>query len=234
MQISPLLACPRALLASLLLAPLLALAQGTVQHLSGTLSAQRPDGTARLLSEKSTVREGDVVTTGGNTYAQIRFTDGGRITLRPDSQIRIEGYRFEEKAPEKDSFLFALVKGGMRAVTGLISKRGDRDAYRLRTPTATVGIRGTDFSAINVPPTQPDAPPPGVYVTVADGSVVVLSGGIEQLVNPGQTAFSSSSNLPPQLVPPPPNLPQVTPPATFGGPASSTINSGTSADCLIQ
>ena len=230
---SPLRAGARVLLAALVFAPLAVLAQGTVQHLSGTLSAQRPDGTARLLSEKSEVREGDVVTTGGNTYAQIRFTDGGRVTLRPDSQIRIEGYRFEEKEPEKDNFLFALVKGGMRAITGLISKRGNRDAYKLRTPTATVGIRGTDFNAINVPSGQADVPQ-GVYVTVADGSVVVLSGGIEQLVNPGQTAFSSSSNLPPQLVPPPPNLPQVTPPATFGGPASSTINSGTSADCLIQ
>jgi hypothetical protein len=234
MQVSPFLACARTLLAALLLAPLLALAEGTVQHLSGTLSAQRPDGTARLLSEKSAVREGDVVTTGSNTYAQIRFTDGGRITLRPDSQIRIEGYRFEEKEPAKDNFLFALIKGGMRAVTGLISKRGDRDAYKLRTPTATVGIRGTDFSAINVPTNVPNAPPPGVYVTVADGSVVVLSGGIEQLVNPGQTAFSSSSNLPPQLVPPPPNLPQVTPPPSFGAAASTPINSGTSTDCLIQ
>jgi len=233
MQVTPLRAGARALFAAALLAPLLALAQGTVQHLSGTLSAQRPDGTARLLSEKSTVNEGDVVTTGRNTYAQIRFTDGGRITLRPDSQLRIEGYRFEEKAPEKDNFFFALLKGGMRAITGLISKRGNRDAYRLRTPTATVGIRGTDFNAITVPTGQAGVPA-GVYVTVNDGSVVMLSGGIEQLVNPGQTSFSSSSNLPPQLVPPPPQLPEIKPPATFGGTTSSTINSGASADCLIQ
>jgi len=216
-----------------LLAPLLALAQGTVQHLSGTLSAQRPDGTARLLSEKSTVREGDVLTTGANTYAQIRFTDGGRITLRPDTQMRIEGYRFEERAPERDNFFFALLKGGLRAITGLISKRGNRDSYRLRTPTATVGIRGTDFNAIHVPTGHADLAS-GVYVTVNDGTVVTFSGGVEQLVNPGQTSFSSSSNLPPRLVPTPPNLPRITPPPSFGGTAASMINSGTAADCLIQ
>lgn len=233
MQVISSRAAARALLAAALLAPLLALAQGTVQHLSGTMTAQRPDGTARLLSEKSEVREGDVVTTGANTYAQIRFTDGGRITMRPETQLRIEGYRFEERAPEKDNFLFSLIKGGMRALTGLISKRGNRDAYRLRTPTATVGIRGTDFSAIHVPAGQAEVPS-GVYVTVSDGSVVMLSGGIEQLVNAGQTSFSSSSNLPPQLVPAPPALPQIKPPPSFGAAGFSTINSGDSADCLIQ
>lgn len=233
MQVSFVRAATSSLLAAWLLAPLLALAQGTVEHLSGTLSAQRPDGAARLLSEKSAVREGDVVTTGANTYAQIRFTDGGRITLRPDSQMRIEGYRFEERAPEKDNFLFSLIKGGMRAITGLISKRGNRDAYRLRTPTATVGIRGTDFNAIHVPTAQPELPS-GVYVTVNDGTVVMLSGGLEQLVNTGQTSFSSSSNLPPRLVPQPPRLPKITPPPSFGASGASTINSGNSADCLIQ
>jgi hypothetical protein len=233
MQVISLRAGARAVLAASLVMPLMALAQGTVQHLSGTLSAQRPDGTARLLSEKSEVREGDVVTTGRNTYAQIRFTDGGRITMRPDSQLRIEGYRFEEKEPAKDNFLFALIKGGMRAITGLISKRGNRDAYKLRTPTATVGIRGTDFNAINVPTGEANLAS-GVYVTVNDGKVVMLSGGIEQLLDPGQTGFASSSNLPPQLVPAPPALPQITPPASFGAAGGSTINAGESADCLIQ
>jgi hypothetical protein len=230
----------RWLLAAALLAPLAALGQGTVQYLSGTLSVQRPDGSVGILSEKSQVREGDVLATERDTYAQVRFTDGGQVTLRPNTQVKVEGYRYNEAQPGGDNFVMGLLKGGLRAVTGLIGKRGNRDAYKMTTATATIGIRGTDFAAIQVPEpggqaAPPGSPPPGVYVTVADGTVVFRSGNIEQLVTPGQTAFSSSSNLPPRLVPPPPNLPKVSPPPSFGRAFSATtVNAGASLECIIQ
>ncbi len=213
----------RSLLVATLLLPLFALAEGTVQNLSGTLSVQRPDGSVRLLSEKSRVNEGDVINTQQDSYAQIRFTDGGQVTLRPNTQVKLESYKFSESEPQSDSFVFALIKGGLRSVTGLIGKRAGRDAYKLRTATATVGIRGTDYSAVDVPPGQAGSPPAGVYVTVAEGQIAILSGGVEQLVGAGQTGFSASSNLPPQLIPPPPNLPRVTPPPTFNASAPITI-----------
>jgi hypothetical protein len=221
----------RALLAAVLLAPLLALAQGQVQHLSGTLHVQRPDGSVRLLSEKSQVLVGDVVSTERDSYAQLRMTDGGQITLRPSTQLRIEGYQFSEKEPEKDNFVFALLKGGMRAVTGLVGKRGNRDAYRLRTATATVGIRGTDFNAIDVPPES--GPPPGVYVVVNDGQVVVTAGGQELLAANGQTVYSSNAQIPPVIVPPPPNLPDIKPPQSFGSNNPTSINAGAGSSCAI-
>lgn len=222
----------RTALAALLLAPLLALAQGTVQHLSGTLHVQSADGSIRLLSEKSQVRTGDVVSTERDSYAQIRMTDGGQITLRPNTQMRIEGYQFSDKEPEKDNFVFALLKGGLRAVTGLIGKRVNRDAYKLRTATATVGIRGTDFNAIEVPPGG-DGPPPGVYVVVTDGQVILTSGGTELLAGAGQTAFASDPNLPAAIIPPPPNLPQIDPPASFGSDNPTAINGGQGSACAI-
>lgn len=224
----------RSALAAALLAPLLALAQGTVQHLSGTLHVQRADGSVRLLSEKSQVRTGDVVSTERDSYAQIRLTDGGQITLRPNTQMRIEGYDFSESEPQKDNFVFALLKGGMRAVTGLIGKRANKDAYRLRTATATVGIRGTDFNAIEVPTGGgTGGPPPGVYVVVSDGLVVVTAGGMELVAGAGQTAFSSNANVPPQIVPPPPNLPDMKPPQSFSSNNPTTINGGQGSSCAI-
>jgi len=226
-------------LAAALLAPLLAFAEGTVQHLSGTLSVQRADGSVRLLSEKSVVRQGDTISTERDSYAQIKFTDGGQVTLRPSTQIKIEGYEFTEGKPESDNFIFALFKGGMRAVTGLVGKRGNRDAYKLRTATATVGIRGTDYSAIEVPQPQagegpqPNQPPPGVYVVVSEGLVAITSGGVELVAAPGQTVFSSSLTLPPQLVPPPPNLPQISAPQSFSSNNPTTINGGQGDACAI-
>jgi hypothetical protein len=222
----------RSALAALLLAPLVALAQGTVQHLSGTLHVQRADGSIRLLSERSQVRTGDVVSTERDSYAQIKMTDGGQITMRPNTQLRIEGYQFSEQEPAKDNFVFALLKGGLRAVTGLIGKRVNRDAYKLRTATATVGIRGTDFNAIEVP-AGGEGPPPGVYVVVTDGQVVLTSGGTELLAGAGQTAFASDPNLPSVIVPPPPNLPQIDPPASFGSDNPTAINGGQGSACAI-
>jgi hypothetical protein len=221
----------RLLAAALLLAPLAALAEGVVQNLAGTLSVHRPDGTVRLLSEKSVVNEGDTLTTEKETYAQIRFTDGGQVTLRPNTQVKLESYRYSAAEPEKDSFVFSLLKGGLRSVTGLIGKRVNRDAYRLRTSTSTIGIRGTDYAAVEVPPGTPA--PPGVYVTVADGQVAVLSGGVEQLVGAGQTGYSSSSNLPPQLVPPPPSLPKVAPPPSFAAAVAPVIAISGNAPSLL-
>jgi hypothetical protein len=74
-----------------------------------------------------------------------------------------------------------------------------------------------------------------VYVTVADGQIAFISGGVEQLVGAGQVAFSSDINLPPRLVPPPPNLPQVSPPPSFGQSLKPTsINAGSSMECVVQ
>lgn len=232
----------RVLASCALLAPLLAFAQGTVQYLSGTLSAQRPDGSVKVLAERSSVSVGDVVTTQRDSYAQLRFSDGGQVTLRPETQVKIEAYAYDEGRPERDSFAMQLFKGGLRSLTGLIGKRtNNRNAYRMVTATATIGIRGTDYTAIQIPSPPPGEtlPPnslaPGVYVTVADGAIAFISGGVEQLVGVGQAAFSSNFNLPPKLIPPPPNLPRVTPPPSFGqGFKPTAINAGANMECIVQ
>jgi hypothetical protein len=232
----------RALAALALLAPLLAFAQGTVQYLSGTLSVQSPDGSVRVLAERSSIAVGDVVATQRDSYAQLRFSDGGQVTLRPETQVKIEAYAYDEGRPERDSFAMQLFKGGLRSLTGLIGKRSNnRNAYRMVTSTATIGIRGTDYTAVDIPPPPagqkppPGALAPGVYVTVADGSIAFISGGVEQVVGVGQAAFSSNLNLPPKLIPPPPNLPQVTPPPGFGqGFKPTSLNAGANMECIVQ
>ena len=226
----------RAILAAAVFAPLLALAQGQVQHLSGTLHVQRADGSVRLLSEKSEVRVGDVVSTERDSYAQVKFTDGGLVTLRPNTQVKLDNYQYSDAQPERDGFVMSLLKGGMRAITGLVGKRGNRDAYRMQTSTSTIGIRGTDFVAIVIPiggsAGSGPAIPPGTYVTVAEGAVGVIAGGAEQLVGVGQTGFASSASLPARLIPPPPNLPKVDPPQTFSSTGSGPITGGGGDVCL--
>ena len=122
-------------------------AAGNVRYMSGVLVAQKPDGTLRVLRPKSAVHPGELLVTGEKSYAQVTMKDGTRMTLRPQSNLKIEAYQFKQETPVADNAVFRLLKGGFRTITGLIGKRGNPDAYRLRAAGATIGIRGTDFTA---------------------------------------------------------------------------------------
>lgn len=133
-------------------AAVLAAGAGTVTHLSGTLSVQRPDGSVRILSQKSEVNPGDVLTTQRDSYAQINFTDGSSMTMRPNTQLKVEQYNFVQDRPQDDNSFLRLIKGGLRTVTGLVGKRGNQDAYKIGTQTATIGIRGSSGDTIACTP----------------------------------------------------------------------------------
>ena len=121
-------------------------AAGRIGNMSGTLVVQRVDGTVSVVGPKSEVFAGDMLITAKDSYAQLEMNDGTKMTIRPNSNLRIEAYQFRKEAPKEDNIVLRLLRGGFRTVTGLIGKRGNTDAYRLRAATATIGIRGTDFS----------------------------------------------------------------------------------------
>ena len=77
----------------------LAAGAGQIQHLSGTLSVQRADGSVRILSQKSEVNPGEVLTTQRDSYAQINFSDGSSMTMRPNTQMKLESYQFVQDKP---------------------------------------------------------------------------------------------------------------------------------------
>jgi len=119
----------------------------TAQQINGTVSVQRPDGAARLLAAGAVVRAGDVVSTQADSFARLRFADGAELALRPNTVLRVDAYTFRQAEPAADSFALTLLRGGLRTITGLVSRRGNADAFRLNTATATIGVRGTDFTA---------------------------------------------------------------------------------------
>src|SRR4051812_43812265 len=139
-------------LAPLLAAPLLLLAQfaqaqvaGEVEFSRGVGFAQSPGQTPRTLGKGLPLQQGDRLTTSEGGSAIIKLADGTRMTVRPNSELVLQQYQFQENAPD-NSMLMQLVRGGFRAVTGLISKSSP-NAARVQTNTATIGIRGTDFDA---------------------------------------------------------------------------------------
>jgi hypothetical protein len=118
---------------------------GEVEFARGAGFAQTASQAPRILGRGVALNEGDRLTTADGASAIVKLTDGTRMTVRPNSEIVIEQFKFKENAPD-NSMVMQLLRGGLRAITGLISKSSPNSA-RLRTSTATIGIRGTDFDA---------------------------------------------------------------------------------------
>ena len=194
-------------------------AAGEVTHLSGTLSVKRLDGTTKLLSVKSAVQEGDLLTTEAETYARIKFADASEVVLRPNSQLKVESYAFNQAKPEGDNVVLSMLKGGLRAVTGLIGKR-NREKVTFSTVTATIGIRGTHWGMLmcqsdcgGIPTVTGRPPANGLHVDVADGAIAVRNGAGMQQINAGQFGYVASPTAPPQIVPPQQGIQVTMPPA---------------------
>jgi len=105
--------------------PAARLRAGHVQYLSGTASVQRTDGSVGVLAETSKVSVGDVVTTQRDTYAQLRFSDGGQVTLRPEPQVKIEAYAYEEGNPTREQ-----LRHGSSSRRAAFAYRPDRQAQQ--------------------------------------------------------------------------------------------------------
>jgi hypothetical protein len=181
-----------------------------VTHIAGTLSVKKIDGSSRIISQFSEVENGDTLATEKDSFARLKFTDGGEVTLRPNSVFKVEGYAFEETAPQKDSFLVGLLKGGLRTVTGLVGKRGNRDAYRMQTATATIGIRGTYYALLTCKADCPAGMKDGTYAKVLEGIISLKNPFGEIECNTGQTCYSPPDG-PPVVLPEDPGVDFETP-----------------------
>lgn len=176
-----------------------------VLNTSGIVSVQRADGSVRALAKNSEVEEGDVITTQKGSYASFKFTDGGQLTLQPETTIKIDQYGFEQDKPEKDSFVFSLVKGGLRSVTGLVGHRGNRDAYKLNTETATIGIRGTDWRG-RMCANNCSGKPNGFYVNVISGIINATNTAGSVDFSAGSFGHIASSTTAPIILPKDPGV----------------------------
>src|SRR5206468_10865338 len=96
--------------------------------------------------------EGESIATGANGEVHLRMEDGGFIAVRPGTRMRIA--RFRAQGDESDVMTIGLLEGTLRSITGWIAKYG-RDNYQVRTPTVTIGVRGTDHEPSHIPAGSP-------------------------------------------------------------------------------
>lgn len=123
-----------------------------------------PAGASQALQVGAVLQAGDRVRTGSDAVAILVFSDEGRISLRADSELLIRHYEVDP-AGARTRIELELLKGTLRQISGNASRQ-QPERYRLNTPIAVIGVRGTDFLA----KTTGDA----VEAFVHEGQIVIL------------------------------------------------------------
>ncbi|SEH32536.1 LamG-like jellyroll fold domain-containing protein [Magnetospirillum fulvum] len=117
---------------------------GTVQTLTGGAVARHADGGQVALHKGDRVFEGDVLITDQGASVGVVLSDGTSLSLGEKARLALDDYAYDATSHSGDAHL-SLQSGSFALVTGQISKTAP-DAFALKTPTMTVGVRGTGIA----------------------------------------------------------------------------------------
>jgi hypothetical protein len=154
---------------------------------AGVLDAQ---GARRFVQKGDALAPGDLVQTAEGRV-QIRFSDGGIVDLAPQSAFRVDSYRFDGAEDGSERKFMTLVKGLLRTISGAIG-HAHQETYRLDTPVASIGIRGTGYTA-NLSA--------GLTVEVGEGAVEVSNRAGALQIQRGQAGYVRDALSAPVLTP---------------------------------
>ncbi len=189
---------------------------GRVDFAVGDVTARNAEGIVRTLAKGDGIASGDTVSTNRGR-AQLRFSDGGFISLHSDTVFRIDDYRWAGVSDGSERSLFSLLKGALRTVTGQLAKV-NRKAYVMTTTVATIGIRGTEYTMQLTEPSLSGA--------VAEGEIEVCNAGGCLAVPAGQGYFVANANTRPVLSANQTYLPPTAPSSTQGALAGTVEGAG--------
>lgn len=167
------------------------------EALSGSVRVFGAGEAERELREGMSVQVGQTIVTGADGEVHLLTQDSGLIALRPDSRFEVLAYKAQGGAD--DNIALSLLKGALRSVTGWVAKRNPK-GYKIVTPTATIGIRGTDHETTLLEvDTEDDRA--GVFETVHEGTTFLRTGKGEIDVEAGKDGYAPFDDAePPRLL----------------------------------
>jgi hypothetical protein len=154
-------------------------AAGKITSVNGNVTVSIGGGAPLPVAADSFVAQGNEVASGANSRAVMRMDDGQVFAVGANSRFKIDTYRYRSNAPQEGgATLLAFLQGSLRVVSGLIASKSPQN-FAVRTATATIGVRGTDF----------------MLSLGADGQLYfqVLDGAIEVTTSAGTVSFSSGA-----------------------------------------
>jgi hypothetical protein len=154
-----------------------------VQDASGDVRLVPRNAAPVYAKAGSVIEAGTSIQTGARSRAILKFADGQMVAISSNSTFRLDDYKFDQAAPDKGVFAASFLKGAARFVTGLIGDR-NRLGWRVDTPTATAGIRGSDFML---------GIQQGLYASVKDGAISLTNSAGTLAVESGAMASVPTS-----------------------------------------
>lgn len=164
---------------------------GTVWRIAGEVTAERGDGPGRPLREGDPVYVGERIRAAATAEAVLRTGDAGYVAVRPGAAFTAE--RFVAEGGRQDGFTVRLLTGALRLITGWIGKI-NRDDHRVVTPTATIGVRGTDHEpyVLTEELARRLGQNEGTYDKVNRGGTTLNAGGGAVDIDPGRVGFAKA------------------------------------------
>jgi len=178
---------------------------GRVLVAVGDVTAVRSGESARGLTRNASVYQGDRIHTGPDGRVQIRFVDDALLDLQPSTKFEITQYR-EPQGDRGGSVVLDLLRGALRKITGAIA-HGANDTYRMDTPVATIGVRGTEYALDYCDAACVEAGgSPGLYGHVDEGTISVDNAAGSVLFRQDQFFFVPAGGAPRAILQPPANV----------------------------
>lgn len=115
---------------------------GTVKSVKGEVSIVR-GGSAIKAVAGMRLKEGDNIVTGIASSVGITLQDSTLLSFGSKSASQLNAFHYDP-VNRDGNLLISLLKGTMRFVTGQLGKAHPA-SVAIKTPSATLGIRGTDF-----------------------------------------------------------------------------------------
>jgi len=184
-------------------------AVGTVGLVLGKAYLLAPDQKRRTIKVGTEIFVNDQVYTEGNGHVHIHFIDDALVSVRPDSLLEVIRYDYDKAQPANSTIKFSLVEGVTRAISGDGAKSA-RTRFRLNTPIAAIGVRGTDFVVSATEETTRALVYEGAIVLAPFSSECTMatygpcgSNAVELTDNSLHMIELNNSTLSPQLIPAP-------------------------------
>lgn len=117
---------------------------GAVSFVLGRAWIRKPGDSRELIDVGTAISVHDSIETDSNGFVHIRFVDNALVAVRSSSTLDVVRYDYDAAAPERSAVKFNLEEGVTRAISGKAAKEA-RQNFRMNTPIAAIGVRGTDF-----------------------------------------------------------------------------------------
>lgn len=112
---------------------------GIASYVQNDVNGVLPTRTALITVGESIVRD-EIVKTSAASAAKVVFTDNTNLSIGPNSVVKIDKFVFSGESSYQKATI-NLAKGALRFATG----SSDKHAYEIKSPVATIGVRGTIF-----------------------------------------------------------------------------------------